>query len=383
MGDTPLERPAVKPVVIPLLGALLALTNPIAARAGDNTSQTGATRTSVIVAVGAPGEPEFGADFAAQAALWRQVCSNAGCAFTLIGADALSRTNTLPPDGPADPPAARWIGPSGSDAAPVAASLPVTNSAGADAADLKRLKEVLATEPKDGLEPLWLVLIGHGTFDGKEAKLNLQGADLSASDLLSCLQPFHRPIAIVDTTSSSGPFLPKLSGTNRVVVAATRSGYEQNFTRFGRRFVMALASSGSDLDGDEQTSLLEAFLGAAHDVSEFYRTEGRLATEHPLIDDNGDGLGTPADWFRGVRAAKRAKDNAPLDGVRAHQFHLIRSEAENRLSAEDRARRDGLEMKIAALRETKDHRPADEYYKELEQLLLSVAHLYEAAESRP
>jgi hypothetical protein len=34
-------------------------------------------------------------------------------------------------------------------------------------------------------------------------------------------------------------------------------------------------------------------------VAEFYEADGRLATEHALLDDNGDSLGTPADFFRG------------------------------------------------------------------------------------
>ena len=46
----------------------------------------------------------------------------------------------------------------------------------------------------------------------------------------------------------------------------------------------------------------------------FYETENRLATEHALIDDNGDSKGTPATFFRGIRPIKRAKDNAAVDG---------------------------------------------------------------------
>ena len=129
-----------------------------------------------------------------------------------------------------------------------------------------------------------------------------------------------------------------------MIISATRSGNEQNFTRFGQHFAEAIADPQGDLDQDGQTSLLEAFLSASARVAEFYKTEGRLATEHALIDDNGDGLGTPADWFRGTRATKQPKDGRSLDGLRAHQFHLVRSAEEQRLSAEARARRDELEL---------------------------------------
>src|SRR5213075_927990 len=98
----------------------------------------------------------------------------------------------------------------------------------------------------------------------------------------------------------------------RVIVAAARSGYEQNYARFGQYMAEAIADPTADLDKDGQTSLLEAFLTASRRVAEYYATEGRMVTEHALLDDNGDGFGTPADWFRGIRAVKAAKDGAPL-----------------------------------------------------------------------
>ena len=137
------------------------------------------------------------------------------------------------------------------------------------------------------------MVIGHGTFDGKEAKFNLRGPDLSAADLAEWLKPFRRPVAVINCASASSPFINKLSATNRVIIAATRSGYEQNYARFGEYISSAVADPQADLDKDGQTSLLEAFLMASRRVAEFYNTEGRLATEHALLDDNGDGLGTP------------------------------------------------------------------------------------------
>ena len=81
-------------------------------------------------------------------------------------------------------------------------------------------------------------------------------------------------------------------------VTATRSGYQHNYARFGKFLAEALSNPKNDLDKDGQISLLESFLSASHRTTEFYKTEGRLATEHALLDDNGDGLGTPATWFR-------------------------------------------------------------------------------------
>ena len=96
-----------------------------------------------------------------------------------------------------------------------------------------------------------------------------------------------------------------------------------------------------------------------------------------MIDDNGDGLGTPPDWFRGIRAVKKAKDGTALDGFRAHQFHLMRSDAEQTMPPALRARRDELELAILKLRENKNSLTEDNYYRQLEVLLLETARLYE------
>jgi len=317
-----------------ILGAVVLLGGGLAAAETTNSE-----RATVIVVVGAPGEEEYGRNFAEWAGALSKTAGKAGAKEVVIGLE--------------------------------------TNKA---AVDREQFQQALAAEPKDGAGELWLVLIGHGTFDGKEAKFNLRSNDVAASELVTWLQPFRRPLAIINTASASAPFLQKLSGTNRVVVTATRSGGEVNYARFGQHFSSAIADPEADLDKDGQTSLLETFLMASRRVKEFYDLEGRLATEHSLLDDNGDGLGTPPDWFRGVRAVKSAKDGAVLDGFRAHQFHLVRSEAERKLSPETRARRDALESSISKLRETKRGLPEDVYYEKLEAMLLELARLYEAAD---
>jgi hypothetical protein len=289
---------------------------------------------SVILAVGAAGEPGFASNFVQQARLWQQAAERGGARVSAIGLDPEGATN-----------------------------------------DRTRLEERLASEVADTVSPLWLVLIGHGTFDGKEARFNLRGPDFSAAELARWLKPAQRPLAIINTTAASAPFLNALSASNRVVITATRSGNEESFARFGEHIAQALNDPGSDLDQDGQTSLLEAFLAASARVAEFYQTAGRLATEHALLDDNGDALGTPADWFRGVRAVKKPGDKARPDGARAHQWHLIPSAAEQAWSAETRARRDQLELELDALREKKAGFSEADYYRELEALLLELARL--------
>ncbi|MBL69731.1 MAG: hypothetical protein CMO74_15020 [Verrucomicrobiales bacterium] len=240
-----------------------------------------------------------------------------------------------------------------------------------------KLKSLLSAQPKNSPEPLWLVMIGHGTFDGKTAKFNLRGPDLSAAELAEWLKDHERPLAIINCASSSAPFINALSGPNRVILTATRSGAEQNFARLGGHLATAITDPKADLDKDEQVSLLEAFLTAAHRTAEFYKTESRLATEHALIDDNGDTRGTPADWFRGIRVTKETEDGTLPDGLRAHQLHLIPNEAEQKLSPAIRAKRNTLELQLAKLRTQKKLLDKEEYYQKLEPLLLQLAKLYE------
>ena len=246
------------------------------------------------------------------------------------------------------------------------------------------LKNRLAAEKQSRQTPLWLVLIGHGTFDGKSAKFNLHGPDLTAAELKTWLNNYSRPVAVINCASSSAPFINALSGTNRVILTATRSGAERNFCRLGGYLARAISSPNYDLDKDGQTSLLEAWLIASRQTAEFYKNENRLTPEHSLLDDNGDGKGTSPDWFRGTRITQKSDDPKLLpDGLRSHQFHLVPSAAERKLPIDQRARRDVLGLQLATLRARKSKMSKDEYYKELETILRELAAIYHPSTSNP
>ncbi len=176
--------------------------------------------------------------------------------------------------------------------------------------------------------------------------------------------------------SASGAWLKPLAGPDRIVITATKNGAENNYARFGGHLAQAIADPAADMDKDGETSLLEAWLVAARKTADFYKDEGRIATEHSLLDDNGDGLGTPPDWFSGVRAVKKARDGSAPDGLRAAQIHLVHSAAERALTAAQRAERDTLERELAALRERKPAMKEDDYFRELEALMLRIARIY-------
>jgi hypothetical protein len=330
MGPAPLEGIAMRHICLSF--GLLLLWSPCVLAAES--------RPAVLVVVGAEGSKEYAQPFRDWAARWQKAAEQAHADFMPIG---LAEKN--------------------------------------EQADRELLQEAIGTLHSPSTEPLWLVLIGHGTYDGKTAKFNLRGPDVTPAELAAWLKPIERPLAIIDCTSSSGPFLNELSASNRVIVTAARSGSEFNYARFGDYISSAITNSKADLDKDDQVSLLEAFLLASAGVREFYAGEGRLATEHALIDDNGDKLGTPADWFKGLRAIKSAKDGAALDGLRALQFVLVRSPREQQLPPDKRARRDELELQLAAARQQKSKLPEDAYLARIEPILVELAKLYESTES--
>ena len=249
----------------------------------------GGRRRAALV-VGAAGEEEFGQTFAESAGRWASACREAGAKLTTIGLETNSATS-----------------------------------------DRERLQQALGGEAKEGAAELWLVLLGHGTFSGKEAKFNLRGADVSATELTEWLKPFRRPLAVLNTSSASAPFLAKLSGTNRVIITATRSGSEVNYARLGRFLSEAIADPEADLDKDGQTSLLEAFLSGSRRTAEFYSNEGRLATERRALEIlSTDGIKkrpvvveTPAGdsiAIHPVGTVAMSWDHRAIDGAYASKF---------------------------------------------------------------
>jgi hypothetical protein len=298
-------------------------------------------RSDVCVVVGAPGEESFATGFANAAHAWEQAAAGIGAACTVIGL------------------------------APEDAS-----------ADRDRLREWIAAHANPAADTTaWIVYLGHGTYDGREARLNLRGPDVTAQDLAGWLERWSRPLVFVHGGSASAPFLAALSRPDRIVIAATRSGGEANYARFGERFAAAVANPAADIDRDGQTSVLEAFVTAAQQVQSFYAENGRLATEHALIDDNGDQQGTPAEWFHGVRLQRRPEGSAQPDGDRARLVAFAPSPAERALTAEQRAERDRLEAQIEALRARKPTLPGNDYYRQLETILRQLGTLYRAGDS--
>lgn len=233
----------------------------------------------------------------------------------------------------------------------------------ATAEEVKRTFGVLKSD-LDANNVLFVFLIGHGSFDGKESKFNLVGPDLSATDynqLLAALPT--RRIVVFNMSSASGEFVKSLSAKGRIIVTATRNGQETNATRFPGFFIAALSATDGDTDQDGHVSVLEAFVYANRLTEEFYKRAGRLATEHALLDDNGDGVGREkAEAGEGLLARATYLDSLSVDEAAANA-------ATGKLMKE-RAR---LEGEIEQLLPRKLLMPEAEYEAALERLFIELA----------
>jgi hypothetical protein len=274
----------------------------------------------IIVVPGHPGSNPFGPEIEATASRWIQTASAAGHQTTLIPPS---------PEAPSPP------------------------------SQLERLRSSLLAAAPNSPDPLWIVLLGHGTAQARSPKFNLTGPDLAAEELARLVSRFQRPLIIFAGFSASGAFLKPLSAPNRIIVCATKSGSEENWTRFPRLFTAALSELDADSDGDGQVSVHEAWQHATQAVESFYRGQNRIPTEHSTLADN-----TPSAAGSGI------------PDFTAQRWSLRASPEENALTPNQRTRREMLENQLAALRKTKDSAEPAQYSRDLEKLLLELARLY-------
>src|SRR5215207_734313 len=214
----------------------------------------------------------------------------------------------------------------------------------------------------------FIVLIGHGTFDGKVAKFNLRGPDMTPADFAVLLKRFtSKKVVFVNTASASGPFIEPLAGPGRTIVTATRTGAEKYATLFGGAFIDALAGGDkADADKNGRVSVLEAFNAAKIDVARAYEQQGIMITEHSLLEDGGDGEGS-------LEPAANGKD-----GRIASILTLGTPAAAESLPADPKLRqlyeeRRELERRVEGLKLLKGNMDPAKYAADLEKVLTDLA----------
>ena len=211
---------------------------------------------------------------------------------------------------------------------------------------------------------VFVLLIGHGSFDGTDAKFNLVGPDLSSVEWGALLKPIAGRVVVIDTTAASFPFLEHLAGPRRTVVTATDSVAQKFDTVFPEYFIRAWTDPGADIDKNGRVSLWEAFTSASLGVRRYYTQRGQLSTEHALIDDDGDGIGREAgaDGKDGSASSRLYLDPdvpgaAPTDEV---ILALLQKRA-------------ALQIEVEELTQRRQLMTREEYQQEFEKLMLDLS----------
>jgi hypothetical protein len=236
-------------------------------------------------------------------------------------------------------------------------------SSASSAANVRRaIASTASRMTRDDL--LLIVLIGHGTFDGTDAKFNLVGRDLESTEWSDLLRQLPGRLVIVNTAAASFPFLERLAGPRRIVVTATDTAAQRFDTIFPEYFIQSIADVAADLDKNGRISVWEAFAAASASVRRHYQQRGQLSTERALLDDNGDGVGNEFSSPRddGSLASRTYLDEslpgaAPTDEV---MLKLLQRKA--MLEAEV----DDLKIRRAFL-------SAAEYAREFERIMIDLA----------
>jgi len=202
-----------------------------------------------------------------------------------------------------------------------------------------------------------IVLIGHGSFDGTVAAFSMPGPDMTVADWTSLLKKLSaQKVAFINTTSSSGAFLPAIAASGRTVVTATKTGGERNEAMFGEFFVEAFGDGAADADRNGHVSVLEAFNYANNKVVNAYQQGGLLRTEHATLDDGGGGKLAGTQYLTAHPADGGLKVDISDPAMRA----LV-------------AEREAIQKDIDALKEKKDTLDPARYDQEVERLLTDLA----------
>ncbi|MCC7009165.1 MAG: hypothetical protein IT184_10135 [Acidobacteria bacterium] len=253
----------------------------------------------------------------------------------------------------------------------VLAEQPSAGELRATADSLKAAVGKLAATIKPS-DQLVVVLIGHGSGQGADVKFNLVGPDLGVAEWAALLKPVPGRLALVDTTSASAPYLTGLSAPGRVIITATNTAAQRYHTVFPEGFIQAFSDATADADKNGRISLLEAFTFASRVVTQHYEQSGTMATETAMIDDDGDG--------KGRLAAEQGPDGriaalTYLDGV------AVPTSSDPELQRL-LVRQQQLTEQVDDLRRRKDTMPAEEFDKQLEQLLTELARVSREVRSK-
>jgi hypothetical protein len=239
---------------------------------------------------------------------------------------------------------------------------------------------------------LLIVLIGHGTYDGVDAKFNLVGSDLQSAQWAELLAGVPGQVVMVNTSSASFPFLERLAGERRIVISATDSVAQRFDTVFPEYFIKAFQGDAADIDKNNRISIWEAFSAATNEVRRYYQRRGQLSTERALLDDNGDGVGhaavgaAPFNDASGRAPGGREGTAKTEDGsVASHVYlddPLPGAPPTDEVLVKLLQARAAAEGELEDLKIRRSFLPPAEYQKEFERLMVELARVNREIKAR-
>lgn len=226
-------------------------------------------------------------------------------------------------------------------------------------------------------DQVYVVLFGHGSFNGQNAQLNIPRRDLNDVDyarLVNAL-PAGR-IVFINTASASAPFIENISAPERIVITATKSGTQRNETVFPRYFVEALADPAADIDKDGNLSVREVFAYTSQHTARSFTETSHLATEHAMLEDTGDGQA-----YREEELDEAGEGNlASITYLRRRPSAVATSGGRPAGTERQLLHRETLERAIAELKSQKSMLGTELYYAQLETLFIQLARLNDTLE---
>jgi hypothetical protein len=202
-----------------------------------------------------------------------------------------------------------------------------------------------------------VVLIGHGSFDGKIGAFNLAGPDLTADDYARLLGAVKsQRIVFINTASASGAFVQPLAGPGRTIITSTKTGGEKNEPVFAQFFAEAFKDPAADTDRNGRVSMAEAFEYAKTKAVATYTKAGTILTEHATLDDGREGK------FAATLYLESEKSRADKTAQVANPE--LRALLEQQQS---------LQKQIDELKLKKDVVPTAQYDQQMETLLTQLA----------
>ena len=170
-----------------------------------------------------------------------------------------------------------------------------------------------------------LFMVGHATKTAGGLKFNSPGRDIRDVEWAALIEQIPaEQMVLIYGFPYSARVVSQVSKEGRTIITAcsAREGYMRS--GFGNIFIDAFSDGTADADDNGAISLLEAFLYTQNRVKTWYENDGSVQSEHPHLDDNGDGI-----------ASRRELPNAS-DGILAQRTYLgkRRSALVDALSAE-------------------------------------------------